>query len=219
MSFGMYNLQAAVAGEWDFAPYDPPIDADDFRKVIGFFAMVQGFEASRYLGERFSGDLRIRSMRVAQAISTAVFVALIALSLLLFSTVRPVPDATAIFVVAETVSPHLPWLILLAAIGSQLSAITNATSSRSDLLVEATHETVARKYTVPILLVPAMMVVLFADVTLAVSIASRVFAAYFVLQSVIAGTIARRHRARGALAGASGVGVMLTIVMIFGLPV
>ena len=142
-SFAVYNLQEAIAGRWELAPYDPPISSTDFRKVIGFFAMVQGFEASRYLGARFSGELRIKTMRFAQVVSTAVFVALIALALLLFATIRPAPNATAIFVISKAVSPHLPWLILLAALGSQLSAITNATSSRSDLLIEATHGTIA----------------------------------------------------------------------------
>lgn len=218
-SFAAYNISEAIAGRWELAPFEPAVDSSDIRKVIGFFAMVQGFEASRYIGSRYSGELRIRTMRSAQLISAVVFVALIALSLLLFSSVRPAPNATAIFVIAGSVSPYLPWLIVLAAFGSQLSAITNATSSRSDLLIEATRGFVDRKYTVPILLVPAMVIVVVTDVTAAVSIASRVFAAYFVLQATIAGMLALRNRQWRAFTAAIIVGVMLGVVMIFGLPV
>ncbi len=187
--------------------------------MLGLFAMVQGFEASRYIGARFSGELRISTMRWAQVISTFVFVALIGLVLLTFSQFRPDPDATAIFVVSEQVSPYLPWLILLAAIGSQLSAITNATASRSALLIEATRQSVPRKFTFPILLVPAIMIVVFTDVTAAVAIASRVFAVYFVLQSIIAVMLARRAKAWPALAGATIVGAMMAVIAVFGLPV
>ena len=218
-AFAVYNVAGAIDGSWDLAPYDPAIGSDELRKLLGLFAMVQGFEASRYIGARFSGELRISTMRWAQVISTFVFVALIGLVLLTFSQFRPDPDATAIFVVSEQVSPYLPWLILLAAIGSQLSAITNATASRSALLIEATRQSVPRKFTFPILLVPAIMIVVFTDVTAAVAIASRVFAVYFVLQSIIAVMLARRAKAWPALAGATIVGAMMAVIAVFGLPV
>ena len=58
----------------------------------------------------------------------------------------------------------LPWLLLFAAIGSQTSAIIGATSSRSDMLV---HHKVSRKLTFPIILVPAILLVLLVDVNVA----------------------------------------------------
>ncbi|MCJ7782118.1 MAG: hypothetical protein MUQ27_14970, partial [Acidimicrobiia bacterium] len=124
-----------------------------------------------------------------------------------------------IFVVAKAVSPYLPWLILAAAIGSQLSAITNATSSRSDLLIEATRETVPRKYTFPILLVPAIMIVIFTNVTSAVAIASRVFALYFVIQAILAIMLASRAKAWLPVAGFSAIGLVMAAITVFGLPI
>ena len=218
-AFAAYNVLEALDGRWDFPSYDPAVGTDDLRKLLGLFAMVQGFEASRYIGERFSGEVRISTMRWAQVIATSVFVALIAVVLLPAGQILPAPDATAIFVVSKEVSPYLPWLILVAAIGSQLSAITNATSSRSDLLMEATRQTVSRKYTFPILLVPAIMIVEFTDVTQAVAIASRVFALYFVLQAVIAVILAQRKRNWSGVAGFSAIGLMMATVTVFGLPV
>jgi uncharacterized membrane protein len=207
-----------LGGRWEFPTYNPPNDPDALRKLLGFFAMVQGFEASRYIGSRFSGELRISTMRLAQYIATSAFVLLVASSLILFVQVRPEADATAVFVVSKAASPFLPWLILLAAIGSQLSAVTNATASRSDLLLEATRNTLQRKYTFPILLVPAIVVVVFTNVTAAVAIASRVFAFYFLLQAYIAGSLARRSGSWPQVAGFVGIGLAMAIIMIFGLP-
>jgi len=219
VAFAVYNVGEAIDGNWSLPTYEPNIDSDAYRQILGLFAMVQGFEASRYLGARFSGEVRVSTMRWAQVIATAVFVSLIALVLLPFGQFRPAPDATAIFVVSREVSPYLPWLILLAAVGSQLSAIINATSSRSDLLLETTRESIERRYTFPVLLVPAVMIVIFIDVVGAVAVASRVFALFFLLQAVIAVMIAFRAKSWASVAGFSVIGLMMATITIFGLPI
>jgi len=218
-AFAVYNVLEAVDGRWSFPSYDPTLDTATVRKVLGLFAMVQGFEASRYISARFTAKERVSTMRWAQAVATAVFVLLIALVLLPFGQFRPDADATAVFVVSKEVAFYLPWLILLVAVGSQVSAIANATSSRSELLIEATRGSIARRYTFPILLVPAIMIVIFTNVTDAVAIASRVFALYFVLQSLIALMLALRSRSWPAVFGISAVGLMMAAVTIFGLPI
>lgn len=216
---GLHNVLEALQGDWHLPAYNPPIDSQALRQMLGLFAMVQGFEASRYIGARFGAEERISTMHLAQVISTAVFVALIAFVLLPFGQFEPPADATAIFAVSEEVASYLPWLIMLAAIGSQVSAITNATSSRSDLLMEATGQAVPRRLTFPILLVPAIVVVLFTNVTEAVAIASRVFAVYFALQAALALMLAIRGRSWSAAAGITAVGVLMLAIAIFGLPI
>ena len=109
----------------------------------------------------------------------------------------------------------MPWLLLLAAIGSQTSAIIGATSSRSDMLVNAK---VPRKVSFLVILVPAVLVVIFTDVNVAVNLASRVFAAYFLVEATLAGLLARRTGNWWAVAGFVGIGLMMATVMIFGLP-
>jgi hypothetical protein len=218
-AFVAYNIQEAIAGQWELASYDPPVDATTFRQLIGFFAIVQGFEASRYIGKQFSANVRISSMRRAQVIASIVFVTLLASTLLLYSQVRPEASATAVFAISEHVSAFLPWLLLVAAIGSQLSAIVNASASRSDLLIEATHESIPRKYTFLILLVPAALVVVLTDVTDAVAVASRVFAGYFVIQSVLAGFLAARSRSWLTVAGFTALGLAMAFIAIFGLAI
>ena len=215
VAFIVYNIQEALGGRWDLPPTDSSITGEEFRKIIGLFAIVQGFEAARYIGGRFGGELRIKTMRLAQVISTVVFVALLASVLILFVQVDTDFTGTAIFVVSEAVGDFMPWLILLAAIGSQTSAIIGATMSRSDMLVD--HK-VPRRWTFIILLLPAIAVFLLVDITQAVALASRVFAAYFVLQAVIAWILARRAQNWGAVAGFTGIAVVMGTITIFGLP-
>ncbi len=47
--------------------------------AFGLIVTVQGFETSRYLGETYETGLRIRSMRLAQSISTAIYMVYITL--------------------------------------------------------------------------------------------------------------------------------------------
>ncbi len=214
VGFIVFNIQAMFGGRWNFPATDTSIDTDDLRKILGFFAIVQGFEASRYIGSQFAAGLRIRTMRVAQVISSVVFVALLAAVLILFVGATTKLDSTAIFVVSKDVGKAMPWLILLAALGSEGSAIINATTSRSDMLV---NNGIGRRWSFVILLLPAIAVFLLADVTQAVALASRVFAIYYLFQAVMAGILARRAKNWWAVAGFTAIGLAMGVIAIFGL--
>lgn len=216
VAFVVANVQEALGGRWDLGP-SPDLGTEEIRKMIGLFAIVQGFEASRYIGVRFGAQQRISTMRMAQGISTVVFVVFVVTLLLAF---LPTPegiteDGTAIFAVSGLIGDPLPWLLLTAALGSQTAAIIGATSSRSDMLVG--HK-VPRATTFPIILLPAIMIVIFVDVNVAVNLASRVFAAYFTTQSVLALVLASRKKNWVAVAGFVGVTLIMLTITIFGLP-
>jgi hypothetical protein len=216
VAFLVANVQEALGGRWDLGP-SPDLGTEEIRKMIGLFAIVQGFEASRYIGVRFGAERRVTTMRVAQAVSTVVFVIFTITLLLAF---LPTPDGisedgTAIFAVSGLVGSLLPWLLLLAALGSQTSAIIGATSSRSDMLV---NHKVPRTRTFPIILIPAILLVIFVDVNMAVNLASRVFAAYFTIQAALAVLLASRKQNWPAVAGFVGVGLMMLVILVFGLP-
>ncbi len=214
VAFSVFNVQEWLGGRWVLGD-SPSIDTDGVRKMIGLFAIVQGFEASRYIGVRFGAQERITTMRVAQVISSVVFVVFILSLLVLFLPPSVKSDGTAVFIVSQRIGGAMPWLLLVAAIGSQTSAIIGATSSRSDMLVE--HK-VPRPATFPIILVPAIVLVLVADVTTAVNLASRVFAAYFLIQIALAAMLARRQRNIAAVAGFVLIGLVMATILIFGLP-
>ena len=216
IAFLVANVQEALGGRWDLGP-SPDLGTEEIRKMIGLFAIVQGFEASRYIGVRFGAERRVSTMRVAQVVSTIVFVLFVVTLLLAFLPPPPgvEDDASAIFAVSALVGDMLPWLLLLAALGSQTSAIIGATSSRSDMLV---NHKIPRTTTFPIILVPAIMLVIFVDVNMAVNLASRVFAAFFTIQASLALILASRKKNWWAVAGFAGGAVGMLTSMVFGRP-
>jgi hypothetical protein len=215
-AFIVYNIQEWLGGRWDLGETEVMISGEDFRKIIGLFAIVQGFEAARYIGARFGKELRITTMRLAQVIASVVFVVFVASVLILYVQVQTDFSGESIFIVADEVGDFMPWLILLAAIGSQTSAIINATMSRSDMLVD--HK-MPRRWTFVVLLGPAIAVFLLVDITEAVALASRVFAAYFVLQAVIAWILARRAQNWAAVAGFTAIALAMGTITIFGISI
>lgn len=214
VAFLVFNLQELMGDRWALGEATA-MGTEEFRKMLGLFAIVQGFEASRYIGVRFGAERRITTMRVAQIISTVVFVVFILSLLVMFLPPVGEADGTAIFVVSEEVGSLMPWLLLLAAVGSQSSAIIGATSSRSDMLVT---RKVPRKLSFPIILIPATLLVIFVDVNAAVNLASRVFAAYFTIQISLATLLAFRNRNWPAVAGFVMVGLAMLAILILGLP-
>jgi hypothetical protein len=218
VAFAAFNVQRLVGGDFDWPHFDAPNDGEAFRKLLGLFVLVQGFEASRYIGSYFSQEKRVRTMRSSQYISSVVYVLFVALSLILFATVQAPDDVTAIFVVSEQVSVFLPFLIMAAALGSQLSAIVNDTETRTEMLAQELGDRLPRQWTFPLFLVPAILVVLLTEVSSAVALASRVFAVYYLSQALIAGRLAWRAERWAWACFFAGIALAMAVVAAFGLP-
>lgn len=75
-----------------------------------------------------------------------------------------------------------------------------------------------QQWTFPLFLVPAILVVLLSDVASVVALASRVFAAYYLLQAVIAGRLAWRARRWGWVALFTGIGLAMAVIAVLGIP-
>jgi hypothetical protein len=218
VAFATYNVQQLVGGDFVGPHLNARHDAEALRKLLGLFVLVQGFESSRYIGAYLAADIRIKTMRAAQYISSVVYVLFVALTLILFATVKPPQNITAIFEVAESVSSFLPFLIMAAALGSQLSAIVNDTETRTEMLSQQVGHGLPRRWTFPMFLVPAIVVVLLADVTAVVSLASRVFAGYYLLQALIAQRLAWRAGRWGFVVLFTGIELAMGVVAVFGIP-
>lgn len=77
---------------------------------------------------------------------------------------------------------------------------------------------VPRSVSFLVILVPAILVMFFADITVAVNLASRIFAAYFLIQSILAGILARREGAWRTVTFTTLVGIAMATILVFGLP-
>ena len=115
---------------------------------------LRGVPLPRRLPLRGQAD---QTMRAAQYIASVAFVVFVILSLVLFAIVEAPRNATAIFEVSEQVSAFLPFLIMAVALGSQLSAIINGAESRSDLLAQKLGDRVPKRWTIPLILVPSIV--------------------------------------------------------------
>ena len=187
--------------------------------AFGLIVTVQGFETSRYLGQTYDVRTRIRSMRIAQAISTAIYMVYIGLLTYSLPTGTMVLDETAIIGAMEIVAPVLPLLLVAAALSAQLSAAVADTSGSGGLIAELTDGRLAPRQGYALLVAVGLLLTWTTNVFQIISYASRAFALYYALQAAIATVAAWRDRdvSRIALFGAA-TGLAASIV-IFGRPV
>lgn len=182
--------------------------------MAGLIVTVQGFETSRYLSAAYSAPTRIHSMRLAQLISTIIYVIYIGLLAYAFDSGSLTLDETAIIDLMQIVAPILPVLLVVAALSAQFSAAIADTSGSGGLISEISKGKVPEPAAYALLVGLGIMLTWTANIFEIISYASRAFALYYALQSAIAAMSAYGHGQRrktilfGALA-VLGVGIAL----------
>lgn len=183
---------------------------------FGLVVTVQGFETSRYL-KAYPPALRIRSMRLAQVVASAIYLAYVAL----LTYALPVPaDAalteTSIIAMTGAVAPILPILIVAAALSAQISAAAADANGAGGLLEEATAGRLAagRGY----LAIGALALALTwgADVFAIISYASRAFALYYALEALVAMRLARARGEEGRAVAYAALAALGFAILLFG---
>jgi hypothetical protein len=106
---------------------------------------------------------------------------------------------------------------MVAAVGSQLSAIVSDAETRTEMLAQQLGDRLPRRWTFPALPVPAILVVLLTDVPSVVALASRIFAVHFLSQALIARQLAWRRR-WGWVALFACIASAMAVVAVFGIP-
>jgi hypothetical protein len=194
---GMLTYDALHGSATTSAYRHHPIDLGGItvaRRLAGMLLVVQGFETSRYLGHYYDREVRVRTMRSAQLISGAIYVAFAALVVPFFGHLGSGPRETAILDAARIVSPLLAPLLVLAAIASQLSAAAADTAGAGEMLTDRPrHQGGNVGY--PAVAFGAALVAWFADIFSIVSFASRAFAVYYLCQALLTAITAWRLRA------------------------
>ncbi|NIZ00715.1 hypothetical protein [Thalassospira lucentensis] len=166
--------------------------------ALGLLITVQGFETSRYLGSVYDAKMRIRSMRMAQWLSTAIYVIYIVLICYAFRPDQMSMSETGIIDMMQIVAPILPFLLVSAALASQFSAAIADTSGSGGLFTELSRNRISEPQAYFILAVIGITLTWSADIFAIVSYASRGFAIYYGLQSALAAVIAIKQKS-GAL--------------------
>jgi len=196
-----------------------------FRLLAGLLLIVQGFETSRYLGNTYNQALRVRSMRVAQFLAGGIYLLFIILGLPLLMEFHGVADETVIINLAGRVAAILSALLVLAATMSQFSAAVADTAGAGGLFNELTGYKLSPRVGYCCLISAASILVWMGNVFEIITLASRVFAVYYLLQCLVAITVCIESKT-GTITQCSlrimwfaSIATMLTFVVIYAIPV
>lgn len=165
---------------------------------FGLIVTVQGFETSRYLGAVYNAPLRIKSMKLAQNISTVIYLTYIVLLTYAFDTRDLGLDETAIIDMMAIVAPVLPLLLVAAALSAQFSAAVADTNGAGGLLAELSNGRITPRTAYAILVTAGLIITWAVNLFEIIAYASRAFALYYAVQALIAASNAT-HSGRSAL--------------------
>lgn len=206
---------------WEGAPVMPPEPRGDWGSVpvlLGMLIMVQGFETSRFLGEEFGREMRVRTMRYAQLAAAGIYVAFFALLSPLMTAAMEGSGETAVMDAALLVSPLLPLALTFGAVASQFSAAVADAIGGAGLAHGATRRLNGHQV-YPVLVFISALVLWETDIYGVIALASRAFAVYYMLQCGVAAIATAKAGGHGyAIAGRVWLALLCAAVALFGIP-
>lgn len=180
--------------------------------VFGLIVTVQGFETSRYLGHDYDAQTRIRSMIVAQGLSTAIYLVYILLITLTHLPRSEGISETAIIGMMAHVAWVLPLMLVAAALAAQFSAAVADTSGSGGLIGDITRGRLTPRMGYAVVVAGGLALTWTADVFEIISYASRAFALYYALQAAIAAVGSTRPMQRLGFGVLCGLGIAITLL-------
>ncbi len=191
VGLALYNVRLLVEGRWQWPDVTSGVDFAGLRVLLGLLIVVQGFEASRYLGEAFDAETRVRTMKLAQLISTVIYLIFLSLATVLFHDGLGA-DVTAIIEMTAPVALVLPMLLTVAAVGSQFSAAVADTEGSGGLIAELGGGRVTSRHAYALILAVTVALTWETDVATIIAYASRAFALFYTLQCGVAFVMTRQ---------------------------
>ena len=162
--------------------------SNQMRILAGALLVVQGFETSRFLGEKYSPEVRVSTMKKAQIISGFLYV----ISVILFLPVVQHLDLQHIQLakivdVTGLAAIVLPFMLIGAALMSQFSAaVADTGGGGGGLLSENTANKVSTRTSYLGISICAILMVWAVELIEIITLASRAFAFYYFLQTLLA---------------------------------
>ena len=217
----LVNGQQLLNGTWAPAGLDVEWNVDTLRQLLGAFLIVQGFETSRYMGNVYDAEERVRTMRYAQLLSSGIYVVFIGLATVLFADFGAISE-TGIIALSEQVATALPALLIIGAAMAQFSAAVADTLASGGLVESATHGAVSHRQVYLAVMLLAAIVLWSSHIFAIIAYASRAFALYYAIQcamaalrSALAPKPERSHR-RAVLFSVLALAMLFTTI--FGIP-
>ena len=197
----------------------PPVPTNDPLGTVlvlgGIVITVQGFETVRYLGDEFDRPTRVRASRLAQLVSSGIYIGFIAVA----TPVMGLGTAAGIDnTLLDITGRILPWLavpLVLSAMLSQFSAaIADTEAAEGNLRGFGRWFSGSRPYLVSG--AAAMILAATVPTFTIVAVASRAFAAYYAIQAVIA---MRTSTGPWRKVGFGALAALMLAITLFALPV
>jgi hypothetical protein len=218
-----FNIDGALNGTWHIVEQTKPFDLQSIRVVFGLLVVVQGFETSRFLAGAYPPELRVRTMRYAQWLSGAIYMVFFLLAMAAVEDPRALNgDATGIIAVLEPAASSLVYLIVIGAVFAQLSAAVADAIGAGGLIEQVSGKRIDHRHAYPIIALIGIALTWTMDVFAVITLASRAFALFYLLQCLVAAGVALSSpdvRRRGLhIAGFLILAAMALAVVLFGTP-
>jgi len=186
--------------------------------LLGLLILVQGFETSRFLGDVYPAKLRVKTMKVAQLLAAAIYLAFFAVATPLFADAVDGGGVAAIFDMLGPISIALPALVLIGALASQSSAAIADALGAGGLLHDIAGKHISLNHTYPFIALIAGIITWETDVYSLITFASRCFALYYALQCLVAALSASRRACPARAAGFAMLALVCAVIVVFGTP-
>lgn len=211
-----YNGLALTERAWQLGPSTPDFGLHSIQVLLGLLIVVQGFETSRFMGDEYDAETRVRTMRYAQWIAAAVYIVFFALMTDLFRFLGDGTGITAILAVVGHVALILPIMLTVGAVASQFSASVADSVGCAGLLEDISNRRLNLQHAYPLIALVAIAIIWSSNVFEIITLASRAFALFYLVQTCVALSVAWEKR---NLANRSGHIALFTVVALFCLAV
>ena len=220
------GILAALACWWllhaGATPSPPPMrfNFGSIATLLGLLITVQGFETSRYLGHDYPQALRIRTMRHAQWISSAIYLGFLALLTPFLGQAAKVQGVAGILDIMALVAAPMIAIVLIAAIASQLSAAVADSIGSGGLVSELSRRKLSLPLAFSLAAALAIGVVWLTDPVQVVALSSRAFALFYACQCGLALLVSAKTGA-GSIFQRSGfivIGLVCLTAALIGAP-
>jgi hypothetical protein len=188
--------------------------------LLGLLITVQGFETSRYMGDSYDQATRVRTMRHAQWLSSAIYLAFLALLTPFLREAQHAEGVAGILDIMELVAPALGIFVLIGAVSSQLSAAIADSIGSGGLMVEVSRRKLGVRGAFITASALSIAVVWLTDPFSVIALSSRAFALFYAMQAVLALWVSLRT-GKGGLPARIGfvlVGAVCLVAALAGAP-
>jgi len=201
--------------------FDHATGGQEISILLGLIILVQGFETSRYLGDTYDAPTRIKTMRYAQFLSTAIYLVFILLLTPFFTGDLPAEGGeTEIITLLAPLGAVVGPLIIFAALASQISAAIADMNGAGGLLAVASERHLSVRVGYLLTAAAALLITWTASILDIIVYASKAFVIYYGLQSGLAALACWRSDKKNRIVKSSvfaGGVIFSLLVLVFGI--